>query len=327
MKIEFSCECGKRFRVEDEHAGKKAKCSECGSILHIPVPGPSEQPAGPPPLPPEHRASRSEATTPPRPGEHSQATRSYLRDFCKDFTRGGIEPDRPFTCPHCKSVQPGERYFKKASTRTWLILSFIAPLVGLCFWLSARHRRRCTNCGKSAATSVLLGRRLPISGLFSRAHLETLRALPRAARLAAIMILLSAVLDSVAVGLKCVEPGEFVIPVLRAGSALDEEDVPVFRFLGLCAFLLLYAYIYEGLLRGRHQVRIPLIVLSWLFVIGLGLTTGSFGSAQSYGPYARLTDRQIAVGILALVRFPFAIWLLVISHGGQIKEHLRPRPA
>lgn len=338
MPIAVSCECGKRYRVKDELAGKRAKCPNCQAVLEIPLATDSASarekersattpPVGRPPKQPRE-TGQHRVVPPPRCGQRPGTSRSYLRDFCTDFTRGGIEPDRPFTCPHCQSVQPGKRFFEKPSMQIWLIVSFLNPGIGLVFWLLARHRRHCTNCGRSAATSVILGRRLPISGPFSRAHLKALGGLPRAARFAAIMILLSAICDSVAVGLQCVEPGEFGAPApLRAISELDDEDVVVLRFFGLCAFLLLYAYIYEGLLRGRHQVRIPLMVISWLLVIGLGLTAMSFGSAQSYGPYARLNDRQIAVGVLALIRFPFAIWLLVISHGGQVREHLRARPA
>jgi hypothetical protein len=37
MAIAFSCECGKRFRAKDEHAGKRSKCPVCGRELMIPV--------------------------------------------------------------------------------------------------------------------------------------------------------------------------------------------------------------------------------------------------------------------------------------------------
>jgi hypothetical protein len=37
MAIEFSCEsCGKKLKVKDEHAGKRAKCSGCGAVNNIP---------------------------------------------------------------------------------------------------------------------------------------------------------------------------------------------------------------------------------------------------------------------------------------------------
>ena len=65
MPIEFQCTgCGKRLRVGDENAGKKAKCPECGALADIPQtpePGPQDAPAGQisgglppvPPLPPD----------------------------------------------------------------------------------------------------------------------------------------------------------------------------------------------------------------------------------------------------------------------------------
>ncbi|MFV2068705.1 MAG: hypothetical protein ACC645_17170, partial [Pirellulales bacterium] len=46
MAIEFDCtSCGKRLRVQDQDAGKKAECPECRTILEIPAaPIPSEPP-------------------------------------------------------------------------------------------------------------------------------------------------------------------------------------------------------------------------------------------------------------------------------------------
>jgi hypothetical protein len=36
MPIEFACHCGNRLLVGDEHAGKRAKCSQCGQVVIIP---------------------------------------------------------------------------------------------------------------------------------------------------------------------------------------------------------------------------------------------------------------------------------------------------
>jgi hypothetical protein len=38
MPIAFSCDCGKRFTVSDEYAGKRTKCPGCGSALTVPTP-------------------------------------------------------------------------------------------------------------------------------------------------------------------------------------------------------------------------------------------------------------------------------------------------
>jgi hypothetical protein len=40
MPIEFACPCGKKHRAADEHAGKRAKCSQCGQITVIPAAAP-----------------------------------------------------------------------------------------------------------------------------------------------------------------------------------------------------------------------------------------------------------------------------------------------
>ena len=38
MPIDTVCNCGKRLRVADEHAGKKARCPQCGAIYVVPSP-------------------------------------------------------------------------------------------------------------------------------------------------------------------------------------------------------------------------------------------------------------------------------------------------
>jgi hypothetical protein len=37
MPIEFACQCGKKLRAAEEHAGKRAKCNQCGQIAVIPA--------------------------------------------------------------------------------------------------------------------------------------------------------------------------------------------------------------------------------------------------------------------------------------------------
>jgi hypothetical protein len=41
MTIDFQCACGKKFRVADEYAGKRAKCKSCGEMVMVPNPGQS----------------------------------------------------------------------------------------------------------------------------------------------------------------------------------------------------------------------------------------------------------------------------------------------
>src|SRR4051812_8583996 len=35
--IEFTCECGRRFAVKEEHAGGKTRCIDCKRVLTIPT--------------------------------------------------------------------------------------------------------------------------------------------------------------------------------------------------------------------------------------------------------------------------------------------------
>tara|TARA_B100000745_G_C20127011_1_gene386074 strand:+ start:137 stop:718 length:582 start_codon:yes stop_codon:yes gene_type:complete len=37
--IEFGCSsCGRSYRVSEDKAGKKAKCSDCGAVIQVPIP-------------------------------------------------------------------------------------------------------------------------------------------------------------------------------------------------------------------------------------------------------------------------------------------------
>ncbi len=38
MSIEVGCSCGRMFKAKDEHAGRRAKCPACGTILVVPRP-------------------------------------------------------------------------------------------------------------------------------------------------------------------------------------------------------------------------------------------------------------------------------------------------
>lgn len=42
MPIQFACSCGKRLKVADESAGKKARCPGCGAALVVPTQEPDE---------------------------------------------------------------------------------------------------------------------------------------------------------------------------------------------------------------------------------------------------------------------------------------------
>jgi DNA-directed RNA polymerase subunit RPC12/RpoP len=38
MRIEFQCQCGKGFSVEEQHAGRTGKCPACGQPVTVPIP-------------------------------------------------------------------------------------------------------------------------------------------------------------------------------------------------------------------------------------------------------------------------------------------------
>jgi ribosomal protein S27E len=99
MAIEIGCTgCGQTLRVADEHAGKKARCPACGTIVQVPEAGMAapleplaESPfSGKPPLAPDANpfGDRPEPPLNPyaRPGTSPfQPPQSYLRPH-----RGGL---------------------------------------------------------------------------------------------------------------------------------------------------------------------------------------------------------------------------------------------
>lgn len=66
--IEFKCaNCGKKFTVKDDFAGKAAKCNNCGSAIKIPVPVGSEVASFAAPPTPSATASAPPGGIPPIP--------------------------------------------------------------------------------------------------------------------------------------------------------------------------------------------------------------------------------------------------------------------
>jgi hypothetical protein len=45
VPIPITCDCGKRFRVKDESAGRKVRCPACKSVLTVPAPNNAEDEA------------------------------------------------------------------------------------------------------------------------------------------------------------------------------------------------------------------------------------------------------------------------------------------
>ena len=79
MPIECACPCGRRLRVADEFAGKKARCPQCGAVVAVPPPAPdageSEAPEDEPPVVRPRRKKKR------RPADEEGPTaRAYMRE-------------------------------------------------------------------------------------------------------------------------------------------------------------------------------------------------------------------------------------------------------
>ncbi len=61
MPIDFACGCGKWLQVDEQYAGREAKCPSCGRLVTVP-PSPAAMapapPGGPPPVPSHYPGQR-----------------------------------------------------------------------------------------------------------------------------------------------------------------------------------------------------------------------------------------------------------------------------
>ena len=109
MTIEIVCECGKRYVVDDGHAGKKAKCAKCGRSFRVPGPiAPNEQivapPQNQPPLarplttqivPPSSEKNLQDCKPGPFPASPSPPPMSVPIPLCSSSTTTECAPQDP----------------------------------------------------------------------------------------------------------------------------------------------------------------------------------------------------------------------------------------
>jgi hypothetical protein len=99
MAIPLTCgECGKQFKVKEEYAGRKTRCTGCNALIRIPgekiddkqsTPAPKPR-AAPPPLP---RTPTAPPPPPQRPPQRIVTIEQPREDF--DFDEPDEEPVRP----------------------------------------------------------------------------------------------------------------------------------------------------------------------------------------------------------------------------------------
>jgi hypothetical protein len=99
--ITFQCySCNQVLRVGSDKAGRKAKCTKCGTILTIPAAG-AEPPAASPPRPaarPPAGATPPRGATPPKPPPLAKQTDDFdfdVGDQPRPRPRGGSRRDEP----------------------------------------------------------------------------------------------------------------------------------------------------------------------------------------------------------------------------------------
>jgi DNA-directed RNA polymerase subunit RPC12/RpoP len=107
LSINFSCgACRKKFKAQDEHAGRRSKCPACGSDIEVPFQTAWEAAEPSPPTPPQIKPVRTAITPEGRglpksepepyrpPGAHVQAG-EYARELWPDEPEPGQPPELP----------------------------------------------------------------------------------------------------------------------------------------------------------------------------------------------------------------------------------------
>lgn len=140
MPISFDCSCGKRFRVKDELAGKRARCPACGTVLVVPVAdavfGDDLEP-NPPPPPPAEEAETYRVQEQPAP----EKPRRRPVPGPAEPTGPAEPPRRPARRQTRPSPAPEDRYRHiledkpEQSWREWAYLALLLALIPLAFSL------------------------------------------------------------------------------------------------------------------------------------------------------------------------------------------------
>jgi DNA-directed RNA polymerase subunit M/transcription elongation factor TFIIS len=94
MAIQFACQCGKTLKAAEEHAGKRAKCNQCGTTVTIP--GAKKAVANAVPAPKVSTVAAVKKTVP------AVAAQSDLGDFLSTEIAAAKEAEAR-KCPGCKN--------------------------------------------------------------------------------------------------------------------------------------------------------------------------------------------------------------------------------
>lgn len=100
-KIRFSCECGKGFRVDPRHAGKKTTCPDCGTVIRVPESKPATK-----------RPNKADSV-------RTKAAAPAANEF--DFSQLGQEQETESTAASESSATPYAPPRKRGPSQTVLI--------------------------------------------------------------------------------------------------------------------------------------------------------------------------------------------------------------
>ena len=164
MPIALQCLCGKAFRVKDEFAGKKIRCTACKQVVVVPAPQPEPMSEdedasnflleeGPPPAPTPSTNRRredpdddDEPPTPPRkrrradPDDDEDAEEGFSEGPPPKKPEKRKDRDRPRKRDPWKAA--GGRYSEPQESRPWIVISptmisGVLMMVGAVVWFIA----------------------------------------------------------------------------------------------------------------------------------------------------------------------------------------------
>jgi hypothetical protein len=138
MPYTFTCRCGRRLQVAEEHAGKQGRCPACGALLDVPPADPAELEGAP------------WAVLPPPSGddEHAVAATRLPSREREEEVEAGVEQEEPV--PRYRLYSPGHV----------LLATFLSNFVGGTILLALNYRamgnRRAARVAAGVAVALMV---------------------------------------------------------------------------------------------------------------------------------------------------------------------------
>jgi hypothetical protein len=171
MPIEMGCTgCGQTLRVGDEHAGKRARCPQCGAIVQIPEAGAAAPPPSAMPPPAESPFGSTMPPMPPPPAESPFASAAPLGGVSNPFADRPDEAPNPYQSPTAPPLRAYHTPHRGGMILAFGILGFLCcALFGVVAWVMGTNDLREIRAGRMDPSGQGMTQAGMIMGIISTA--------------------------------------------------------------------------------------------------------------------------------------------------------------